>query len=64
MKCASCGKEITYDSGVEYMELITKEMVYGEYCVYPTETAKIILCSDACLSGILEIEMARKGEEI
>jgi len=59
MKCGACGKEIAYDAGNTYMILTTKEMTWGERCIYPVSVGKLIVCSLSCLDEIISEEMRR-----
>jgi hypothetical protein len=64
MNCGACGKEITYDGGKKFMALTTKEMTWGEHCIYPTTVGKLIVCSLKCLDEIISEEMRRTGEDL
>lgn len=59
MKCACCQKVIPYEAGVKLYSYVTREMVYGEFCIYPTETGKIVVCSLKCLASVISDEIRK-----
>jgi hypothetical protein len=54
MICSQCGGEITYEPGVVFITITTREMVYGEFCIYPSETKRVIVCSEECLTKFVK----------
>lgn len=53
MKCECCGEIIQYNPDKEFYVLSTNEFMWGEHCIYPMETQKVVCCSLKCLSTFI-----------